>query len=236
MFICFFGSYCVSQTAFPKAPEDFKEIHFIYERKANATFTDRGLFADTLLLKLHFPDVKFKKQPNPKDTTQIYGFVPVERFSIGDQKMLRSMIYHLNEKYDGYYDREKNKTVIYAVRYDKEMEKAFRKHFRSSEYGVFKYKIHIDYAKQTVLTDYPMASYDRNFSEIQSQIKFTDAEKLYGFFEEKTKAYLLNNLVLIDRNLNDKITLGKIFENNEFGVHKIITADSTTELKSVTYK
>jgi hypothetical protein len=62
---------------FEKAPQDFKEIHFTYERKANAVFTDRGLFADTLLLKLHFPNVKFIKEANPKNPTHIYGYGPV---------------------------------------------------------------------------------------------------------------------------------------------------------------
>ncbi len=220
---------------FQKAPAEYKTIHFSYEKKANCTINDQGFFADTLLFKSLFPEIRFSKAKNPKDATQVYGFVTLNQLSPENQKKLCGFLYHANEKYDAYYDRKRDVTHIYAVRYDEETADWFKKYFKSS-YSIFKYEIQIDYAKKTIDHTFPMTSYSHSFAESGRDIKFQDQDKLYGLYNVKTPRSDETNLVIMDSGLDDKISLGEVFLNAESGATKIIKAESTTRLKSVTYK
>lgn len=220
---------------FPTAPSNYKTIRFKYERKANCTLNDEGFFADTLLFKLHFPDVKYSKAKNPKEASQVYGFVPLNRFGKEEQKKLLNLLYHVNETYDAYYDRKKNVTRIYALRHDEETADWFKKYFKSS-YSIFKYEIRIDYNKNSIDHTFPMTSYARTFAEWGRNIRFQDQNRRYGLYSIENPRNQETNLVIMDPELDSKISLGEVFLNGEFGATKIIKADSTIELKSVSYQ
>jgi hypothetical protein len=220
---------------FQKAPVDYKTIHFKYEQKANCTINDEGFFADTLLFKLHFPEIKFSKVRNPKDASQIYGHAPLNKFGKDAQKKLLGFLYHVNEKYDAYYDRKRNITRIYAVRHDEETADIFKKYFKSS-YSIFKYEIRIDYTKKLIDHTFPMTSYSKTFNEAGRHIQFQTDDKMYGLYKVKNLYQELTNLVIMNPELDNKISLGEIFLNADSGATKIITADSLIELKSVSYE
>ena len=65
--VCLFFWNGFSQVVFEKMPKEAKEIHFVYEMKSNYVINDEGIFADTLLLKIDFPDLKYTRDV-------MYGF------------------------------------------------------------------------------------------------------------------------------------------------------------------
>lgn len=90
-------NYSFSQEKLDKVIDNFKEIHFVYKKKSNYIINDEGVFADTLLFQIDFPDTKYILKKHPSDSTVICGFSPHKGFGNNNRKKLKSIIYHSNE-------------------------------------------------------------------------------------------------------------------------------------------
>jgi hypothetical protein len=44
---------------FEEKPINYKKINFVYETKSNYFIDENGIYADSLLIKLDFPEIKF---------------------------------------------------------------------------------------------------------------------------------------------------------------------------------
>ncbi|MDI9256049.1 hypothetical protein [Flavobacterium sedimenticola] len=227
-------SFCngFSQERFPAEPHNYKKIHFIYEKKSNIYYDEKGFYADTMFYKIKFPNLSFRKTTHPAEQ-YLCGFVLFTELDAESKEKMLSILYHSNESYVGTYDLETNKTIIKAERNDSEIKSLYEK-LSKETYGRFRYTIFIDYEKKTKKTSYPAITHRKSFSEIIKSIQWlSDFE---GSFKEVRNDVILTNYVNTNSNLPKVITLGYIFENNNFGINKVRTFYETIQLKSVSYE
>lgn len=224
---------CFSQVHFEKMPTNTKEIHFVYETRSNYLVNDDGVFADTLLLKIDFPKLKYILKKNPKDTTIVCGFTTLKDLGWSNKEFLYSILYHSNETINGIHFIPSKKTVFNVVRGDEETKMIFKKYLKKPFYD-FEYREEFDFIKKTEKIQYPRVSYDRTFEEISKKVNFKN-DPIIGFYEEESKGVLYKNIVFFNNNLSKFIT-PILFDNNNVGVERIETVKRTITLKSVTYK
>lgn len=222
-----------SQVVYEKMPKEAKEIHFVYEMKSNYVINEEGIFADTLLLKIDYLDLKYTLRKHPKDTTIICGFSTLKNFGSKNKDKLYSILYHSNETINGIHFIPSKKTVFNVVRGDDETKMIIKKYLNQRFYE-FEYRQEFDYVKKTEKLNFPRVNYDRTFAEVSKKIKFKN-DPTTGFYEEESKGFLYKNIVFFNNDLSKFIT-PILFDNNNIGVEKIETVQRTITLKSVTYK
>ncbi|MFN3967453.1 hypothetical protein [Flavobacterium sp.] len=225
---------CFSQNSYSLEPREYKKIHFVYEKKSNFYFDEKGIYADTTLFRVEFPKVRLIKIKHPKEGYQC-GFISFSTIKADEesQKRLLGIIYHSCESYVGTYDLKKNITTIKAVRYDSEVIKLFNDVFDKG-YSKFSYTIYIDYKRKLKRLEFPSITYEKTFNEEQKTLKQNSANVFY--FYEKSGELMLTNVVSLNENLSKYITLGYVFDNNDFGLEKVSTIHVTYQLKSVSYE
>lgn len=228
---CFFLTTLMFSQIVDK-PVSFKKINFVYETKSNYSIKNQGVYADTLLLKFDFPNLKYVVLDNSLKTENYNGFIPLIDFKNEDLKKLISILYHTNEKYVGEYDRIADETFFKIFRDDETTKKIFNEIFKSS-YQPFQYTIKINYKKNTIIIKYPNISYKNKINESVNSITFqNDTTGLYY----KTIGNLhYTNVVILNDKLDSKIMSDEIFSNNKWGVEQIKTLSSFTVLKNVSY-
>lgn len=217
-----------------KTPQ-YSKAYFVYERKSNYHIDEKGVYADTLLLKAEFPDLKYSRVKHPIDSIRIVGYVPLDKLSKKDKDELASSIYHTTELIEGVHDFKKNITRL-KIRRDDANAKEVIKKYLGERYHKFKHKETIDYNKQKIWLKFPSISYTKKFDTELKTIKFGSDTRLWGYYRENRKTLLLDNFVLLKEGLDNKIVPDVIFSNNEFGVEKIATIYQTIRLKSVTFE
>lgn len=231
--LTFFNSF--SQDKWDKMPANTNKIIFCFEKKSNYSIVNNNVYADTLLFKIDFPDLKRIIARHPSDSLKICSFVPVNQF-IGDNKAkLKGILYHNNETIIGTFDRQKNKTILKCSRDDANTKEVFEKHF-GEKYEKFRYTIEVNYTQKKVYYSYPLTRYVKEFKELSNNIAFLNDDDLNGHYLRQTKLFLEDNVVEFDSNLNDKINIDVIFNNARYGLKKHQSVFSTIDLKSVKYE
>jgi hypothetical protein len=226
--IFFLNAFAYAQIQ--ERPAEFKKIKFVYETTSNYIVENQRVYADTLLFRENFPNLKWSQQLNKDGNTSFY--VPVANFTSEQITRLKSILYHENQTFFGEYDKEKDKTVFRVIRDDKATRKIFREVFNESYYK-FRYKIEIDYKKGTYDHYYPRVNYSRSTAEHLNAIVFQN--DTVGMFKKTILNRISKNIVLLDSKLDAKIMPEELFSNNTYGVKMIKNLHSTTVLKSVEY-
>lgn len=121
-------------------PINFKEINFVYETKSNYFIDEDGIYADSLLIKLDFPEIKFIAVNKLIENQRYNSFVSLKHLKKSDIKRLCGILYHTNQKFIGEYDVEKNETNFRVERNDDLAKKIF-KNILKERYSNFYYKI-----------------------------------------------------------------------------------------------
>lgn len=224
-----------SQVVFEKMPKSTRKIQFIYEMKSTYYVQKDRVYADTLIFKLDFPDLKRTNSKHPVDTLKTCSFVLVNQFIGENKRKLLSILYHGNETIFGTYDLEKNITTLKVYRDDYKTKELFKNVFNES-YEKFEFKIVVDYNKKNIYYNFPNTNYVKRFEKIIREIKFYDDSKLYGHYFRQTDLYLEDNLVTFDEELDRKINIDIVFTNNKFGLRKHESLFNTVELKSIKYE
>jgi len=223
---------CFSQDSSPKITERTKEIHFTYQSKSSYYFDEKGIYADTTIFKMQFPKVKLAKAKHPKEGYTC-GFLSFLSLDDETKEKFIGIFYHANEKFKGVYDFKRNKSTIKAVRDDADVKKLFKEIFKTG-YSTFAYTIYLDYENKIKTLDFPLTKYDLAFSKEQKKVEWIDSKS--GSFKDIKDHFLLTSIVESDENLPKQITLGFVFENNNYGIKKVSTVHGTYELTSITYE
>lgn len=211
-------------------PADFKKIKFVYETTSNYKIENQRVYADTTLLKVDFPKLKWSKSPKLDGSFEYY--LPLTRLNTEQLDKLKSILYHENQTYMGEYDKVKDKTIFQVVRGDKATKEIFKEVFKDS-YENFKYMIEINYKKGTYDVYYPRVSYNRSVAEHSFKIEYKN--DTIGVFVINTVKNVYKNLVMLNKNLDAKIMPDELFSNATCGVAIVKSLRSTTVLKSVEY-
>ena len=220
---------------FQEQPKSFKKMFFVYQQKPTIAVDSQGFYADTLILKLDYPTLKFELKQNPKNAKEFYGFIAFKNLKNDDRNMFLSRLYHENQILRGVYDSIKNLTTISVERNDLEIKEIFKK-ISEKGYEPFNYKIIIDYNKKLIKTVFPLVDYKFDFSEKIRKISFDENSNSNGHFKFKTTNYEITNRIELLPNYSNKIITGDIFINNEFAVKKITSLWQTEELLSISFQ
>ncbi|GGC81059.1 hypothetical protein GCM10011508_05520 [Flavobacterium lutivivi] len=162
-----------------KMPLDAKKIYFEFKKHSNYSIINKKVYADTILFKIDFPDLKSTLCKNPNDSLKICSFIPVEKF-LGENKVkLLSILYHGNESIFGTVYLEKNKTILNYQRDDDETRRIFTELFKE-KYVNFSYQVEIDYKRKKVYYNYPNVKYEKTFDDLDYEIIFYSEDKLRG--------------------------------------------------------
>lgn len=229
-FLC--CNFVFSQTA---SSETYSKIKFVYEQKSNFFVENDQLYADTLLLKMEFPKLKFLKTSSPLDSSKIIGFVNIKSLSNEDNNKLGNILYHSTHTIEGTYDILKHKTVLLFNRGNTVLSVIFKKYFKGS-YLPFSYDVVIDYNKKYIYTNYPSVNYEESFDSQLKNINFLNDEKTFGTYSFENKVGFYSNKIALNKKYNNKITPHIIFSNNDFAVDKITSLLDTITLISVIYE
>jgi hypothetical protein len=230
IFCLFITTYFFSQIA--EKPENFNKINFEYETKANYFVDEQGVYADTLLLKIDFPNLKHIIKINTIENVNYTGFIPLKNLKGDNLEKLISILYHTNQKIFGEYNKKSNKTVLKVIRDDENLKKIFKENFKKS-YHYFNYEVIINYKKNEIDTNYPRVSYSNTIEERNKKMIYK--RDTFGIFKEIIRNIEYINNVYLNSELDSKIMPEDLFSNNNFGVEKIEKIQSTTTLKSVSY-
>ena len=223
---------CFSQTIFEKAPENAKEIHFVYEKKSKYMLSNDGVYGDSIAFAIDFPTVKVTLRNHPSDTTKKSYFAFYKHINNDQERKLASLLYHTNEVYKGIYYIPSKVTVFYVTRYDEEIKNAFNKYL-SKQYFKFEYRQEFNYNARIEKRDFPNVSYKAKFEEIEKKLIFVNDD--YAEYSENVQNVLYKNLLKKNSNLSKYVT-PFVFENLESGVEEIENINYIINLTSVTYK
>ena len=215
--------------------ETYSKIKFVYEQKSNFFIENDQLYADTLLLKMEFPKLKFQKISSPLDSTKIIGFVNIKNLDYKENKKLGSILYHSTHTIEGTYDLKKHKTTLFFNRVNVALKVILKKYFKGS-YPPFSFKVVIDYNKKQIHTNYPSVNYEESFNSQLNKINFLNDEKTLGTYTFENKLGFYSNEIILNKKYNNKITPHIVFSNNNFAVDKITSLMDTITLLSVDYE
>lgn len=213
-------------------PINFNRINFIYETKSNYFIDEDGIYADSLLIKLDFPEIKFMKVNKSIENENYNSFIPLKQLNKSNIKKLCSILYHTNQTFIGEYDIENNETNFRVERNDELTKKIF-KNILKEDYSNFFYKIVIMYSKGKIHLNYPRVNYTLTINEKFKNIILES--QFIGRYKEVVNNLEFSNLVLLNINLDSKIMPYDIFTNTNFGVEVVKKLNETTILKSVKY-
>ena len=231
LLIClFWTSFTFSQIA--EKPLNFRKIIFVYETKSNYDVDNQNVYADTLLFKIDFPNLKYNALDKLTRNKNQNGYIPLKNFVNRDFKRLKGILYHVNEQIIGEYDKNSDETKLEIVRNDEETKRIFKEYLHES-YPYFKRKIRIRYKKDKILIDYSSRYYNNTIEISNNKIVFENNHP--GFYKTILENLENKNAVKFDEKLDPKIIPNETFTNNTFGVLSINKIESTTILKSINY-
>ena len=226
----FLTSFLFSQIV--EKPQNFKKINFVYETKSNYYIENENVYADTLLFKIDFPNLKFIIVDNSSINENFKGFVPISNFNDVDLKKLASILYHTNQKFIGEYNKISDETNFKVIR-DDELTKKLFKEVLHTKYEYFEYRIKIKYRKNIIKTNFPSVTYTRKIDE--SYNKLILKNDTIGEYQEIRNNLEFKNIVVLNSKLDSKIMPVDLFLNNNFGIEVIKKIKDITILKSASY-
>lgn len=227
-----------SKAQITPTPKNFSKIHFIYHHRCNIIVNEKGIFADTLLLKFHFPNLKYTKVALPNDDKTIGGFVPIENLSENDIERIVGTISHLTYETAGLYNVKKNRTFLLGKRIKddvtaKELKQILKK---SCGNGFYSRKYFCFNKNLLEVFNYFGGIRDIKMCPERNQIKWIDKDLFVGEYNEGNEKITTTNLVQFSPDLDKHITPILLFGNCEYGIFKIKSVYETIELKEVYYE
>ncbi len=230
VFICY--NILFSQ---PASLETYSKIKFVYEQTSNFYIENDQLYADTLLLKMEFPKLKFSKTVNPQDSTKMVGLVNIKSLRGDYNRKLGVILYHSTHIIEGTYDKIEQKTTLFYERVNSASNEILKRYFKDY-YPPFSFNVIVDYFKNKIYTNYPSVNYEETFESKMNKITFFNDEKTVGFFSFENKKGINTDEIILNKKHSNKITPHIIFSNNDFAVDKITSLRDTIKLISVTYE
>ena len=226
-----------SQGVFPEKPKKYKKINFIYIQKSNYDLREEGVYADTLLLKYEFPNLKYKKVEDPLNKGRICGLVQYSEFYIvEDRKRFIRQVFENNQILNATYYVKKKKTVINVVRDNNQVRELIKKHFKDYSLLKYEYSLEIKGKKNKVKEIIPTVKKDKKYKLQRHEILFVNDANIAGVFRENLKKSPFKDNVILNKGLDKNIVPEIMFSNNDYGVETISTLFKTYQLVVVSYQ
>ncbi|HLF52733.1 hypothetical protein [Flavobacterium sp.] len=214
-------------------PKEYTKIKFVYQSKVNYDFDEKGIYGDTIQLKIDIPNKKFRKLQSTTDSTKTIGFIPYKNLTVDEIGHLRSILYHTNVRTEMVYKVKSKKAISKAYFCsDQQTKDIFTNYFgyNCEEIESFRTLIIFKDGKHKVI------SYSNVVTYKESAVKWIEDMENVGTYEYKTKDMVYTNAIIVDPNLDKHISPIHPFTNCDYGITKVITSLGTTNLISVTYE
>jgi len=205
------------------------KVFFTYSKKSNYIVKDSNVYGDSIMFAIDFQNHKPTKTKQPIDSLKDYYFLPIDKFKNENKSKLVGVLYHANEKIEGVYDSEIDKTILTFTRDDADLRKIF-KTYLNEKYEKFVFYVTIDYKNKKIDYKYPSVSYSFNFSEKTKKIEYNNDTFSEGNYVNKTNTYIENKKVYFDKKLHPKANIDVVFSNQKYGLVKIESVFETIEL------
>ena len=98
-----------------ESPIKYSKIYFTYTKKSNYYFTDKGIYADTLLLKIDLPNKKFTLTKFPNNDSITAGFIPIDELTKNDNTILSNSASRNFSTTEVVFDVKKRKATITKI-------------------------------------------------------------------------------------------------------------------------
>ena len=98
-----------------ESPIKYSKIYFTYTKKSNYYFTDKGIYADTLLLKIYLPNKKFTLTKFPNNDSITAGFIPIDELTKNDNAILSNSASRNFSTTEVVFDVKKRKATITKI-------------------------------------------------------------------------------------------------------------------------
>lgn len=216
-------------------PQTYRKINFMYQQQSNVTLTDKGIYADTLLLKKHFPEMIFPSVNKEEQSVKTIGFIPFSELNELNKKKLIRLLSHDNVFIKGVYDVKKNKVnlVKFSDLFD----------FENSDKNriVKKDKIHIDKYTLKYLKNHTKLKFSSfccsSIEDInKNRIEWTNKEEGIGLYNSKINNILFTAIFEFSADLPKFVSPTAIFSNSEYGVKNVDAKEFRYRLLSVSYE
>ena len=88
-------------------PKEYSKIIYTYHKKSNYIVNEKGIYADTILLKMDLPNKKFAKVKSPVDSLKIVGYIPLYNIDDNDKLNIKRNILKCYSKINVIFDLKK---------------------------------------------------------------------------------------------------------------------------------
>lgn len=205
------------------------KLTFTYIKKSKYKIKNFKVYGDSLMFAVDFPNLKsIRNLEKSNSIDDEDSYIYFNKFKKKDKDKLLNILYHVNERIDGEFNVNKNKTTLTIIRDDDTLKEIFKNYFKTI-YRKFQYRIIIDYDKKKIFYKYPNVSYTYNFSEKEFKINYV-INFIQGVYVERNSNLEEKKLVFFDERLDPKISLDKIFLNQKYGLKKIESVFETVVL------
>lgn len=229
------NNYCFSQIEEPKS--NFKKIIFKYKNDSNYKFDERGIYADTFLLKKDFPKLQYQVIKSPQDSLKKIGFILLSKLNTQDKYNLRDILMQYNSTKILEYNVSKKRVTSTKNYLDDPVARKFVADVLKVEfldicrpsYSTITYKKNLKYIAENAVMN-------EEYSYADNIIAWEENMPNIGVFNYLQDGYSYTNLVLVDPNLDLYINPTFLFANCEYGVKKVVSLFVTCELVSVRYE
>lgn len=227
-----------AQSQIQDAPEHYTKIHFKYTVTSNYYIDEKGVYADSLLLKTDFPNKKFSLTKLPTDTLNVVGFIPHYDFNEGEKTtLIRNIARYCSYKEITFNTKKKQATIT---------------HYNPSLSHLPKYLADFIAPKAAALlpvnTTSTITYMDNQMCRIKNTaedtvesyknktIHWIEGMDYVGMFDYPYGAHLYKNVVYVNPKLNKYIVPTLLFSNCEYGIEKIEAIPFTVVLVYVAYE
>ena len=216
--------------------KSYKKIIFTYKCKPNMIFKGNLAYVDTTLLKLEYPKIKYQLTKSPEDSLKKVGMFSVKNLSPEDLSKLKGFIFHTYTEKTYKYNLKR--TASYdngSLCQDEECQKIYKLLSGTTTNGSDFYPNRIKYKeekKQFKRTNLNVTDYDYK----DNIIEWVEGFENIGRYIYKGEYNYYTNIVEFNPKLDKHVTPMPLFANCEYGVEKLYTIYTTTELVSVKYK
>ncbi len=213
-----------------ETPGKWGKILFTYEVRSPYMISSEGVFATASVFEKNFSNLKYKQLKSPSGSKM--PFIPFSAFTGADRKRLLSILYQ-NETINGTYDKAANTTTLEFVKNDEGTRRAFAA--LGEKYTVNANTLTVDFNTKTEMRTVSGVTYTIKFKDIATEAVLSD-DKLQAVFSDKKDRQSRKLSVTFTKGLNNKVTPGEIFTNNEYGIGKVESYDCTKTLATVKYE
>lgn len=220
--------------------ENPKKIIFTYKTTPNFHFENNTVYADTALLKINFPRIKYTVTKSPLDEKIIVGSISKNEMNVEEVKNFEEQIWHNFNEQHFVYDVATNTTEFQgSLCKSKECLDFFEFFFNEPTSGTdfLRYKMQYKNNKKLIITTNAFNEITKN-DYSNNMVTWLNNNGNIGSFSEKSfeDNLIHSNTITVDSSLNFHVNPNLNFSNCQFGITEVKNIFWTKKLVFIGYQ